>query len=57
VVVVGLDGIGDRVRVELSGVPPVVAEITPAASSALGLQPGAEVWAAVKATDVDVYPA
>ncbi len=57
VVVTGVDRATDRVRVDLAGAPPVVAEITPGALAALGLEPGAEVWAAVKATDVEVYPA
>jgi molybdate transport system ATP-binding protein len=47
----------DRLRVQLSGAMPIVAEVTPAAVAALGLVPGAVVWAAVKATDVTVYPA
>ena len=33
----------------------VAAEVTPAAVALLGLVPGAEVWAAVKAVDIDVY--
>ena len=35
----------------------IVAEVTPGAVEALSLAPGIEVWAAVKATEVDVYPA
>jgi molybdate transport system ATP-binding protein len=46
-----------RVRVDVVGVVPMVAEVTTAAVADLGLRPGAPVWAAVKATDVDVYPA
>ncbi|MGH9209653.1 MAG: ABC transporter ATP-binding protein [Acidimicrobiales bacterium] len=45
----------DRVRVRLAGPLPVVAEITAAALADLGLTPGAEVWASVKAVDVTVY--
>jgi molybdate transport system ATP-binding protein len=46
----------DRVRVTLAGPVPVTAELTPAAVAELGLVPGAPVWAAVKAVDIDAYP-
>ncbi|MEY2568822.1 MAG: molybdate transport system ATP-binding protein [Actinomycetota bacterium] len=52
-----LERLTDRVRVELEGELPVVAEVTPAAVEELGLDEGAEVWVAVKATEVDVYEA
>jgi molybdopterin-binding protein len=35
----------------------IVAEVTPAAMADLGLADGLEVWAAVKATEISVYPA
>ncbi len=54
---VDLDLEGDRVRVRLSGIPPIVAEVTPAAVRELGLDRGDQVWVAVKATEVSVYPA
>ena len=54
---VDLDLEGDRVRVRLSGLPPIVAEVTPAAVRELGLDRGDQVWVAVKATEVSVYPA
>jgi molybdate transport system ATP-binding protein len=54
---IDLDLEGDRVRVRLSGSPPIVAEVTPAAVRELGLDRGDQVWVAVKATEVDVYPA
>jgi molybdate transport system ATP-binding protein len=47
----------DRVRVQLTGAIDIVAEVTPAAVDELGLREGASVWAAVKATEVDVYEA
>jgi molybdate transport system ATP-binding protein len=47
----------DRVRVRLAGSPPIVAEVTPAAVRELGLDRGDQVWVAVKATEVSVYPA
>jgi molybdate transport system ATP-binding protein len=52
-----LDVEGDRVRVAVEGPVPIVAEVTPAAVAELGLAPGREVWAAVKATEVEVYEA
>jgi molybdate transport system ATP-binding protein len=52
-----LDLEGDRVRVRLTGSPPIVAEVTPAAVRDLGLDRGDTVWVAIKATEVDVYPA
>jgi molybdate transport system ATP-binding protein len=52
-----LDLVGDRVRVRLAGVVPLVAEVTPAAASELRLAGGGQVWAAAKATEVTVYPA
>ncbi len=53
----GVEPLGERVRVRLEGELPLVAEVTPAAAAELALADGAEVWAAVKATDVSVYPA
>lgn len=54
---VELDSEGDRVRVRLTGRPPIVAEVTPAAVRELGLDRGDQVWVAVKATEINVYPA
>ena len=52
-----LDLQGERVRVRLSGPVPLVAEVTPAAVRDLHLDSGADVWVAVKATEISVYPA
>jgi len=57
VTVAGVEPVGDRVRVELAGALHLVAEITPAAAAELGLAEGRTVWAAVKATEVDAFPA
>ena len=57
VTVADVEAVGDRVRVRLTGAPPVVAEITPAALAELRLDPGEEVWTSVKATEVAIYPA
>ncbi|HEY0638967.1 MAG TPA: ABC transporter ATP-binding protein [Pseudonocardiaceae bacterium] len=45
------------VRLRLTGPPDVLADVTPAAVAELGLTAGAELWAALKATEVRVYPA
>jgi molybdate transport system ATP-binding protein len=52
-----LDLHGERVRVRLSGPVPLVAEVTPSAVRDLGLASGADVWVAVKATEISVYAA
>jgi molybdate transport system ATP-binding protein len=52
----GVDLLGDRVRIHVDGEVPIVAEVTPAALADLGLHDGSELWASVKATEVDVYP-
>ena len=57
VVVADVDLLGDRVRVALEGPVPVVAEVTTAAFDELGLRPGTRLWASVKATEVEAYPA
>jgi molybdate transport system ATP-binding protein len=52
-----LEVAGDRIRVRITGQVPIVAEVTPAAAAELRLGDGGPVWAAVKATEVTVYPA
>lgn len=52
-----LDLEGDRVRVRLGGPVPLVAEVTPSAVRELHLEGGADVWVAVKATEISVYQA
>jgi molybdate transport system ATP-binding protein len=47
---------GSAVRVHLDVAAGLIADVTPASASALGLAPGRTVWAAVKATEVAVYP-
>jgi len=53
----GVDYLGDRARVRLEGTLPIVAEVSRAAVEDLGLADAAEVWVAVKAAEVEVYPA
>ncbi|MEZ5987684.1 MAG: ABC transporter ATP-binding protein [Planctomycetota bacterium] len=45
-----------RARVRLGGPLPIVAEVTPASVTALGLAPGRTTWVAVKATELVVTP-
>jgi molybdate transport system ATP-binding protein len=52
-----LDVEGERVRVRVGGPIPIVAEVTPAAVTALDLADGGDVWVSVKAAEVEVYPA
>ncbi len=52
----GIERLGDRVRVQVAGPIPLVAEITPAALTDLALGEGSPVWAALKATDIAVFP-
>jgi molybdate transport system ATP-binding protein len=52
---------GEGVRVEIAEAPDrtssILAEITPSAVADLELVPGSQVWAAVKASDIEVYAA
>ncbi|HYJ70416.1 MAG TPA: ABC transporter ATP-binding protein [Nocardioidaceae bacterium] len=55
-----VDGIaphGDVLRLHLTGPVPLLADVTPAALAELDVHEGDRVWAAVKATEVDIYPA
>ena len=45
-----------RVRLRVVGELTIVAEVTPAAVDELGIVEGSEVWAAVKATEIEVFP-
>jgi molybdate transport system ATP-binding protein len=56
--VVALEHLGarGRVRVRIDGALSIVAEVTPAAVLELALTEGSDVWAAVKATEVEVFP-
>ncbi len=52
-----VEPVGDRYRVDIDATPPVVAEVTAAAVRDIGLTEGVAVWVAVKATEIEVYPA
>jgi molybdate transport system ATP-binding protein len=54
--VAGIDPEGDRWRIRVDGTVPLVAEVTPAAATELSLADGGRVFAAIKATEIDVYP-
>lgn len=56
-VVAGVDRAAHRVRVQLAGAVPLVAEITPAAADELELRPGLDLYAVVKASEVEVVSA
>ena len=52
--------VGQTARVRILTLPdgiPLLAEVTTASVATLRLQPGTEVWAAVKAIEVSAYPA
>ncbi len=52
-----IEAAGDRMRVSIAGVLPMVAEVTPAAVHDLRLAIGGEVWVALTATEIVVFPA
>jgi molybdate transport system ATP-binding protein len=54
--VADVDREGDRWRIRLEGPVPLVAEVTPVSATELRLADGGDIFAAVKATEVDVYP-
>ncbi|MFI1505586.1 ABC transporter ATP-binding protein [Streptomyces sp. NPDC020597] len=53
--VASLETHGDQIRAALTGELPLAADLTAAAAAELDLHPGAEVWAAVKATQTHAY--
>ena len=53
----GLEQHADTVRVQVLGIPTVLADVTTAAVADLDLVTGAQVWASVKATETHAYPA
>lgn len=46
---------GSAVRCDLTGLVPLTADVTATAFAELGLAPGSEIWASVKAHEVEVY--
>jgi molybdate transport system ATP-binding protein len=47
---------GDRARLRIEGPVPLIAEVTADAVANLRLADGGDIWAALKATEIDVYP-
>jgi molybdate transport system ATP-binding protein len=47
---------GDRARVRVGSTPPLFAELTIGSLERLGLRPGTDVWASVKAVEIEVLP-
>jgi molybdate transport system ATP-binding protein len=43
------------VRLQVTGAPDALADVTPAAVAELGLETGAEIWLSAKATEVEAY--
>jgi molybdate transport system ATP-binding protein len=54
--IAGVEAVGDRVRVAVTGPPDVLADVTTDAVADLELAAGAPVWISVKATELAVYP-
>ncbi|MET9392888.1 ABC transporter ATP-binding protein [Streptomyces sp. NPDC006624] len=54
--IAGLETHGDQIRADLTGELPLAADLTTVAAAELGLHPGAEVWATVKAAQTHAYP-
>ncbi len=54
--VTGIEPYGDAYRVQVDGAITVTADVSAAAVAELRLADGENVWAAVKAAEVDVYP-
>ena len=53
----GLEQHAETVRVQIRGIPPVLADVTAAAVAELDLTAGSQVWVSVKATETVAYPA
>jgi molybdate transport system ATP-binding protein len=52
----GIEQHANTTRVDLDGSPAVLADITTATVAELRLQPGDELWASLKATEIHTYP-
>jgi molybdate transport system ATP-binding protein len=52
-----MEAFGDRVRVAVETTPDILADVTAPAVAELRLSAGSPVWAAIKATELEVYPA
>ncbi len=52
---IGYEPQGERVRLDIDGPVPMLADVTIDAVSALGLTPGVDVWVSVKAVETSTY--
>ncbi|WP_310961836.1 ABC transporter ATP-binding protein [Nocardioides terrisoli] len=50
-----LEMLGDRVRLQVTGPPDALVDVTPAAVAELDLRPGTAVWLTAKATETEAY--
>lgn len=55
--VLGREASPEGLRVQVGGALPLVVEVTQSGANALDLQHGRDVWVALKATEIVVYPA
>lgn len=55
--VTGVEMAADRVRLDVTGEPDALVDITAAAVAELGLDVGSRVWLSAKAQEVEAYPA
>ncbi|TML15582.1 MAG: hypothetical protein E6G39_06695 [Actinobacteria bacterium] len=56
-VITDIDRSFDRVRVSLGDPLPLTAELTTVGLASLDRHPGDEIWASIKATEINTYPA
>jgi len=55
--IVGIEGLGDRIRVAVDGAPPALVDLTADAVADLDLAAGRDVWLTAKASALTAYPA
>ncbi len=55
--IVDVEPLGDVTRITVGAPLPLSVDVTPAATEAMGLRPGEEIWASVKATEITVTQA
>jgi molybdate transport system ATP-binding protein len=53
--VVAMEVLADRVRLDVTGAPSALVDVTPAAVAELDLESGRDVWLSAKATEVEAY--
>ncbi len=55
--VTSIEAVGDVIRVSFEGQPSAAADLTASAIAELEVRPGMELWASIKAAELEVYPA